>query len=157
MRTLMLTLLTLLAALGTAQASSSKDLKHGKYLVQITGCNDCHTPGYMATGGEVDEALWLTGESFGWNGPWGTTYATNLRLRMQQLSEEEWVQLAHTMKARPPMPWFSLNKISDPDLRAMYRYIRHLGPAGKPAPTYLDPGAQPPPPFAIFPPPPPNP
>lgn len=52
----------------------------GRYLVKTSGCNDCHTPGYTASGGKVDEKLWLTGDTLGWNGPWGTTYPTNLRL-----------------------------------------------------------------------------
>ncbi len=156
MKFLVPALLMCLAPVTITQAASAQDLARGKYLVQITGCNDCHTPGYAQLGGEVDEAQWLTGEVFGWNGPWGTTYATNLRLRMQELSESEWIELAHTLKARPPMPWFSLNKISSADLRAMYRYIRHLGPAGQPAPAYLKPGIAPPPPFATFPAPPPG-
>ena len=23
------------------------DIRHGRYLIQTSGCNDCHTPGYM--------------------------------------------------------------------------------------------------------------
>jgi len=157
MKTLLPALILALVPLASTQAASPKDLARGQYLVLITGCNDCHTPGYAQLGGEVDEAQWLTGEQFGWSGPWGTTYATNLRLRLQELTEDEWVEMAQTLKTRPPMPWFSLNKISAPDLRAMYRYIRHLGPAGRPAPAFLEPGKTPPPPFASFPaPPPPN-
>ena len=37
------------------------------------------------------------------------------------------------------MPWFNLHRMSDPDLRAIYRYVQHLGPAGKPAPDYVPP------------------
>jgi hypothetical protein len=40
------------------------------------------------------------------------------------------------------------------DLRAMYRYIRHLGPGGDPAPAYLPPDKEPPPPYVAFPAPP---
>src|SRR5918912_902805 len=72
----------------------SADAKRGRYLVQITGCNDCHTPGYTANAGRVDEQLWLTGDRLGWRGPWGTTYPANLRLVAQDLSEDEWVQRA---------------------------------------------------------------
>jgi hypothetical protein len=31
-------------------------------------------------------------------------------------------------------PWFNVNDMSRADLRAIYRYVRHLGPAGKPQP-----------------------
>jgi hypothetical protein len=36
----------------------------------------------------------------------------------------------------------------------MYRYVRHLGPAGKPAPAYLPPNQTPPEPVVRFPAPP---
>ena len=31
------------------------------------------------------------------------------------------------------MPWFNLNRMKDGDLRAIYEYIRHLGPGGRAA------------------------
>src|SRR5690606_32211740 len=106
------------------------------------------------TGGNVPEAQWLTGDALGFNGPWGTTYPTNLRLYMQKLTEDQWVKQAKAMKTRPPMPWFNLHAMTNSDLRAMYRYIRHLGPAGKPAPEYLSPDKAPQGPVVRFPAPP---
>ena len=35
---------------------------------------------------------------------------------------------------------FNLRAMSDGDLRAVYRHVRHLGPAGVPAPAYVPPG-----------------
>ncbi|HJT60207.1 MAG TPA: c-type cytochrome [Burkholderiales bacterium] len=134
-----------------AQKPDDAQIKRGRYLVEIAGCNDCHTAGYAPSGGKVPEAQWLLGDALGWNGPWGTTYATNLRLYMQGLTEEQWVKKAKTLNARPPMPWFNVRAMTQDDLRAMYRYIRSLGPAGKPAPAYLPPGKKPPPPFVAFP------
>ena len=49
------------------------------------------------------------------------------------------------------MAWSRLREISESDLRAIYRYIRWLGPAGSPAPTALPPGVVPPEPFIYFP------
>ena len=129
--------------------------EQGRYLAEVAGCNDCHTPGYMPRNGEVPESEWLTGERFGWHGPWGTTYATNLRLTVQPFSEDAWVEYARELRARPPMPWFGLNKMTDSDLRSLYRYLIALGPAGSPAPNALPPGVEPPPPYATFPGPPP--
>ena len=105
---------------------------HGRYLVKIAGCNDCHTPGYMANAGKVDEKVWLTGDRLGWSGPWGTTYAVNLRLYMKDMTEAEWLTTARNMKARPPMPWFALEVMSDRDLRAIFQYVKTLGPAPSP-------------------------
>jgi predicted ribosomally synthesized peptide with SipW-like signal peptide len=132
----------------------SADAKRGRYIVQIAGCNDCHTPGYPESGGKVDEKLWLTGSPLGWRGPWGTTYPPNLRLDAQKLSEADFVKLARS-ELRPPMPWFNLRDMSTKDVRAIYQYLRHMGPAGEPAPAYVPPDKEPTPPFVQFPAPPP--
>lgn len=120
---------------------SHKLLEHGKYLVAIGGCNDCHTAGYSQSGGTLPEESWLTGNAVGFNGPWGTTYAENLRLVFNNMSLDEWLESA-TQPKRPPMPWFSLRDMSEKDLIAIYQYVRHLGPAGEPAPEYVPPNAE---------------
>lgn len=112
----------------------------GRYLVQTTGCNDCHSPGYTQNAGKTAEATWLTGDSLGWQGPWGTTYASNLRLFFAGLTEKQWLAHARKMESRPPMPWFSLRAMTDGDLKAIYRYVNAAGPAGQPAPAYVPPG-----------------
>jgi hypothetical protein len=135
-----------------SDASGENLVERGRYLVRIAGCNDCHTPGYMRTGGKVPEKQWLTGEQLGFRGTWGTTYASNLRLYMQGMSEDQWVEIAHTAQFRPPMPWFNLHAMADRDLRAIYRFTRELGPAGSPAPAPLPPGQEPEGPYVLFPP-----
>jgi len=151
--------LALLMFAGSAAATSVEDgndplVERGRYLVKIAGCNDCHTPDYMALVGNVPEHQWLTGEALGWRGPWGTTYGSNLRLFFQQIDEEQWLTLARTVEYRPPMPWFALRAMTEEDLRAIYRYIDQAGPAGDPAPAYLPPGVEPEGPYAQFPSPP---
>ena len=139
-----------LPAAGEAQTGDPL-VARGRYVVGIAGCNDCHTAGYAQSGGKVAEAEWLTGDPLGWRGPWGTTYAPNLRLYMQGLSEDEWVKKAKTLSTRPPMPWFNLHRMTTGDLRAIHRYVRHLGPAGTPAPDYVPPERTPPQPYVQFP------
>jgi len=132
--------------------SGAKDeIARGRYLVQVAGCNDCHTPGYGPREGRVDEKLWLTGDALGWSGPWGTTYATNLRLMVQQMTRAQWIAHARTMTPRPPMPWFNVRAMTDADLGAIYAYTRSLGAAGAPAPAYVPPGAKPAGPVVRFP------
>ncbi|MDH4245230.1 MAG: hypothetical protein OEV38_15905, partial [Nitrospira sp.] len=63
-----------------------KTEERGRYLIKIAGCNDCHTTSYAEAAGKIPEQDWLKGDSIGWRGPWGTTYASNLRLYMQNLS-----------------------------------------------------------------------
>lgn len=137
-----------LAAESTGNAADSPE--RGRYLVRIAGCNDCHTPGWMQTGGQIPESDWLTGDALGWQGPWGTTYPVNLRLYMQNLGEDEWVNRAHTLRTLPPMPWFALNAMSDDDLRGLYRFIRKLGPKGEPVPAYVGPGQEPTTPYLVM-------
>jgi len=139
------------AASATAADKPDPALQRGRYIVQTGACNTCHTAMYGMLGGNVPESDWLTGDKVGWRGPWGTTYATNLRLYMQALSEEQWLLRARNLSTRPPMPWFAVQAMSDEDLRALYRYVRSLGAAGKPAPSYVPPLITPRGPYVQFP------
>src|ERR1700759_3705493 len=70
----------------------------GEYLVAIGGCNDCHTDGWNQNPGQIPVAQRLTGSHVGWTGPWGTSYPTNLRLLIQNLTPEAWVQYVANMQ-----------------------------------------------------------
>ena len=120
-------------------AAGDPSVKRGQYLVQIGGCNDCHTAGYAEKAGNLPMDEWLTGTPVGFKGAWGTTYAANLRLTLNTLTEDQWVKFAR-LPRRPPMPWFNLRDMSDSDLRAMYQFIRELGPKGQRAPAAAAPG-----------------
>lgn len=152
---LAITLGVLWHAAACADPDKAAGEERGRYLVKIAGCNDCHTPGYLMSNGDVPEAQWLLGDSFGWRGPWGTTYAANLRLLLSGLTEEQWVAYARGLKTRPPMPWFTLNEMHEADLIDIYRFVRKLGAAGVKAPPFVPPDKEPPPPYATFPSPPP--
>ena len=138
------------ASASTAAMSDADLLAQGEYLVRIAGCNDCHTPDYMNNAGTTPKERWLTGTGLGWNGPWGTTYAPNLRLRLQEMDESAWLAFSASLHTRPPMPDFALRAMKEQDRRAIYRFIRSLGAAGQPAPAYLPPGQTPPVPFMEF-------
>ena len=72
------------------------------------------------------------------------------------MSEGEWLTLARTAQARPPMPWYTLQQMTEQDLRAIYRFIRSLGKAGPSAPQFIAPDHSPVQPFIDFPLPPPQ-
>jgi len=138
-----------------AKKSDRKQIERGRYLVTVGNCNDCHTAGFAASNGKVAEKDWLLGSgALGFRGPWGTTYATNLRLSLSNMTEDAWVKYAKGLAVRPPMPWFNLNQWMDSDLRAFYRYVRQLGPVGELAQAYLPPDKEPPPPYVQWPSPP---
>jgi mono/diheme cytochrome c family protein len=111
----------------------------GKYLAAIAGCHDCHTERYAETGGNVPVAGWLTGTSVGFKGPWGVSYPSNLRLTVQKMTEAQWLVYARAPRL-PPMPWFALRDMSDEDVRALYRFMRSIGPTGTQAPLPVAPG-----------------
>jgi mono/diheme cytochrome c family protein len=132
-----------------AAATGAASAQRGRYLVSISGCNDCHTAGYTETGGRTPERDWLTGVPVGFRGPWGVSYPANLRLTVQSLSEAQWLAFARVERL-PPMPWFALRDMSDDDLRSLYRYIRTLGPKGARAPAAIAPGREVTTPFILF-------
>jgi mono/diheme cytochrome c family protein len=145
----------LLLTLGSAAATFADEaddaarVARGKYVVTIGGCNDCHTPGYGEKNGAVPESEWLIGTALGYQGPWGTSYAANLRLVVQSRTEAEW--LVHARRKRlPPMPWFNMRAMSDEDLGAIYAFIKSLGAPGEAAPDYVAPGGKVTTPYVIF-------
>ncbi len=125
------------ASAQSPKTPDSKSVEHGRYLVKIAGCNDCHTPSYAQTGGKVPEEQWLTGSQLGQRGPWGTTYPSNLRLSISERTEDQWVKVAKTAQYRPPMPWFTLHDMTEQDFRAIYRFIKYQRPAGESAPSFV--------------------
>lgn len=140
----------------TAASVDADLIARGEYLTRIAGCNDCHTPGCAEAGGDLPRSRWLIGSPVGWHGPWGTTYAVNLRLKLQDMDEAAWMDCSAKLHTRPPMPDFAVRAMSEQDRRAIYRFIKSLGPGGAPTPAYLVPGQPPQPPYVdwVLPPPP---
>jgi len=127
--------------------ADSSEIDRGRYMGLTGHCNNCHTTGYARNQGNVPEQEWLLGNPVGSRTPAGTAYASNLRLSVQDFTEDQWVHYAKTTKPRPPMPWWSLHNTTEQDLRAMYLYIKHLGPAGHPVPQFVPPDQEPAPPY----------
>ena len=115
----------------------------GRYLVRIGGCNECHTEGYAESGGAIPESEWLLGSRIGYMGPWGTSYAANLRLSVKDVPEEAWIASIRARDGLPPMPWASLHAMDDTDLSAIYQYVKSLPTRGNDAPLPVAPGQTP--------------
>ncbi len=156
----MLLLFSLAACEPAAEAGMAEDaaphvvaaspVEAGRYIAIVGGCNDCHTEGYLQSEGNVPEDQWLAGSVMGWRGPWGTTYGANLRLRVQEMTEDEWVEQLRTRHANPPMPWMNVNQMHESDARALYRYIQSLGPTGEHVPAMVPPGEEPEGPYMML-------
>ena len=126
----------------TAQ-DAERSVDRGRYLVTITGCNDCHTEGYADAKGDIPEIEWLKGSPVGFRGPWGTSYAINLRIGVSYMTDERWLEVARGSTSWPPMPWYNVQKMSDADLLSMFDFIKSLGRAGSKMPNVVYPGKDP--------------
>jgi mono/diheme cytochrome c family protein len=129
-----------------------KEIERGRYMMIVGSCNDCHTAEFGLREGKVDEKDWLLGSGpLGFRGPWGTTYAPNLRVSVSKMTEAQWVKYAKELKARPPMPWFNLQQWKEADLKALYQYIKHLPMVASETKSYLPPDKTPQPPYVTWP------
>ena len=130
----------------TAMVRASNDSIAGEYLTIVGGCNDCHTAGWAESNGNMPASERLAGSPVGYRGPWGTTYAVNLRGVAQRFTEDRWVEVLKTAddgEGKPPMPWMNTRQMADRDLRNLYRYIRSLGPRGERMPRSVAPNTEP--------------
>jgi hypothetical protein len=122
----------------------------GRYLTVVGGCGDCHTAAHPGNTGGKTPDIELAGNPVGYRGPWGTSYAVNLRRLTHQISEDRWVIILKTRPGLPPMPWGNVQQMNERDLRAMYRYIRSLGIIGKRMPSAVPPDKEPTTPYVDF-------
>jgi mono/diheme cytochrome c family protein len=141
-------------ALASQPVSAADDVsvERGAYVAITHGCHDCHTEGYDVSGGKINPDAALKGTAIGWRGPWGTTYALNLRLTIVEKAktEGEFVNFAKSFKTRPPMPWFNVNAMQESDLRSLYRYIKSLGEPGEQVPEDIGPDEEPKTPYYLL-------
>ena len=123
---------------GTVAQDVSVD--YGAHIAVIGGCHDCHTVGYNESGGQVDANVALKGSPAGFEGPWGKTFAKNLRLTVKDMSEDDWVNFSDTFQAAPPMQWYNVQAFTDVEARSLYHYIKSLpGDLGEQAPPAIPP------------------
>jgi hypothetical protein len=124
---------------GLPSVAAESYLEAGRYLSVVALCNDCHTHGWLPNA-DVREEEWLAGSPVGYEGPWGVSFPSNLRLRAQEWTEDQWVEKLRTRRAHDFMPWMAVTVLSDKDARAFYRFLRHLGPYGEHVPAAIPPG-----------------
>jgi len=142
------------AVTGTEAGAGEVSVTRGAQVAVTAGCHDCHTAGYAESGGKIDPAAALVGSPLGWQGPWGTTYAANLRLIAKDKgSEDAFLQYAKTFQAKPPMPFFNVHAMDESDIRSLYQYIVSLGEPGAAVPEYVPPGQEPKTPYIVIAPP----
>ena len=107
-------------------------VKRGAHLVNLAGCDGCHTPQVK---GEALPGLEFAGGAV-FAGPWGNVASANLTPDPSGISyydEALFRQVIHSgyVKARalsPIMPVMVYANLTDSDLKAMFAYLRTLKP-----------------------------
>lgn len=140
---------------GTAKADEAQ-IERGRYLTQIAGCSDCHTPGHFL--GKPDITRFLGGSDVGFELPGvGIVYGPNLTpdnstglgtWTADQIVDA--IRTGATPEGRglvPVMPWPNLAALNDDDAYAIAAYLQSLDPVsnnvpgpvpeGEPAPSFV--------------------
>lgn len=119
-----------------ARAENSEAAR-GKYLVQLGGCNDCHTAGYLL--GKVDTSRYLGGSDVGLEVPGlGVFVAPNLTpdkdTGLGNWTKQEIVTAIRTgvrpdgRVLAPIMPWRGLAALTNADADAIADFLESLPP-----------------------------
>jgi mono/diheme cytochrome c family protein len=87
-----------------------------------------------------------------WAGPWGVSFTANLtpdkETGLGEWTEEAFIQALRTGKHQgqpngrqilPPMPWEMFRQANDPDLKAIWAYLRSIPPVRNQVPTPVPP------------------
>jgi mono/diheme cytochrome c family protein len=108
----------------TPHVVAASSIDAGRYLVVISGCNHCHTPGWEQTDGVVPQAKWLTGAHA--PGPQGAP-SPNLRTIVASESLAAFSATLHRKQVLGvQMPFVNTRQFSDADIRSIYDFIHSL-------------------------------
>jgi len=112
-------------------------IARGKYLVQLAGCTDCHTPGHLL--GKPDMARFLGGSDVGFEMPGlgifvGPNLTPDIGTGLGSWTADEIVTAIQT-GVRPDgrilasvMPWRAYTGLTKSDSAAIVEYLRSLPP-----------------------------
>ena len=125
----------LLAAVQAAKADALTE--RGKYLVEIGGCSDCHTPGSLL--GKPDMKRFLGGSEVGFAIPGLGVFVPPNLTSDKETGLGKWTRAqiitAFTTGRRPDgrelapiMPWRGLSHLTHRDAEAMAAYLQSLPP-----------------------------
>ncbi len=128
---------------------------HGKFLAELMGCIDCHSPkgpdgkilpGYLLAGHRAEDpwaawsdSLWDAGMGMivspsgtAFAGPWGVTFGRNLTpdptTGIGGWNEEAFIYQLREGTLKPPMPNLVYGNLSDDDLKAIFAYLQSVPP-----------------------------
>ena len=133
----------------------SDPVAHGKFLAEVMGCIDCHSPkgpdgkilpGFLLAGHRASDpwaawsdSLWDAGMGMivspsgtAFAGPWGVTFGRNLTpdrtTGIGGWNEEAFIYILREGTLKPPMPILAYGNLSDDDLGAIFAYLQSVPP-----------------------------
>ena len=132
--------------------AENAQIRRGKYLVALGGCNDCHTPGYFF--GKPDMARFLGGSEVGFEIPGlGVFHGPNLTsdqdTGLGKWSSEEIVtaltkgERPDGRKLAPIMPWHAFANLTRKDRWAIVAFLKSLPPVKNKVPGPFGPNDKP--------------
>ena len=143
----------------------ARQVRHGKYLVEILTCGSCHTDGALI--GEPDSSRQLAGSDIGiaWSNPLenkfpGVIYPSNLTSDMAtgigSWSDDEVLEMIrygidrHGRQQLSVMPWPAYTKLTDEDAQSIVAYLRSLAAIQHRVPDNVEPGTKAKAPYVHF-------
>ena len=135
-----------------AVVPETAEIKRGKYLVGLGGCNDCHTPGYFF--GKPDMGRFLGGSEVGFEIPGlGVFHGPNLtpdkETGLGGWSADQ-IAKAITKGERPDgrmlapiMPWHAFASLTRQDVHAIVAFLKSLPAVSNKVPGPFGPNEKP--------------
>jgi mono/diheme cytochrome c family protein len=124
-------------------------IARGKYLVTISGCNDCHTPGYFF--GRPDTSRFLGGSDVGFEMPGHGVFVAPNITPDKETGIGSWTQAQIVTAIQggrrpdgrmlsPIMPWHAFAQLTADDAMAIAAFLQSIGPVHNQVPGPFKPG-----------------
>jgi mono/diheme cytochrome c family protein len=137
------------SVLTSSIAAADTQTERGEYLVTISGCNDCHTPGYFF--GKADTKRFLGGSDVGFEIPGlGVFVAPNItpdkKTGIGSWTPEQIIAAIQTgirpdgRVLAPITPWHAFGHLTKDDAMAITAYLQSLQPVDNKVPGPFKPG-----------------
>jgi mono/diheme cytochrome c family protein len=146
---LALVVASVIALLAFAATADDSQIKRGKYLVTLGGCNDCHTPGYFF--GNPDTSRFLGGSDVGFEIPGQGVFVGSNITPDKKTGIGNWTpeQIVKAIQAgerpdgrilAPIMPWHAFATFTRDDAMAIAAFLQSLKPVSHQIPGPFKPG-----------------
>jgi mono/diheme cytochrome c family protein len=129
--------LAVFACLVSRASAEDAQVARGRYLVTISGCSDCHTPGALL--GAPDMKRFLGGSDVGFSVPGQGVFVGENLTPDKETGLGQWtsdqiitaIRAGETPDGRqlsPVMPYPALSRLTDEDAQALVAFLKSLPP-----------------------------